>query len=460
MMADSKKLSRERLMGSAPMLPLIIKMSLPSMFSMLIQALYNIVDSIFVSRLGEYALSAVSLIFPIQMLNVAVGVGTGIGLASLISRKLGEQNYEHANISASHGVFLAVCSWVVFVIVGLFGVPAFVGAFSKTSEVTAAAAVSYGQIVCIGSLFVFNAMAVERVMQACGDMIAPMFCSLTGCITNVILDPIMIFGKLGCPAFGVAGAAYATVIGQVANFTVAMLFLRSRKLPVKIDMRGFRPRKTAIAQIYQVALPSMMIQSIGSVTNIALNAILIGFSESAMAALGIYFKLQSFVFMPVFGMNQGVMPIMGYNFGARNRARLMDCFKKAVVIAFIIMSVGTLIFQVFPAELMRLFDAEGDLLAIGVKALRTISYSFPLAAVSIICGTMFQGTGHGVNSMIVAVLRQLVVIVPAAFLLSKAFGVMGVWYAYPLAEIMGITVSLLLFRKLYDKEIKTMQSVV
>ena len=439
-------------MGEMAMLPLIIKMSLPSMFSMLVQALYNIVDSIFVSRLGEYALSAVSLVYPIQLINISVGVGASIGLSSLISRRLGAKDVEAAQNAAEHGLLLALCHWVIFVLFGFFGSRPFAMAFSDNVTLIEPA-VSYCSIVCIGSLFALCSSSMEKIMQAGGNMIAPMWCMLSGAVTNIILDPIMIFGYFGFPALGVAGAAIATVIGQAVCFLVANLFMRKLDLPVKVKYGRFAVSGRTIKDIYQVGLPSMVMQSIGSVMTICLNAILIGFSEAAVAVLGVYFKLQSFVFMPVFGMNHGLMPIMGYNYGARSRSRLMKAYKLGVLIALGIMLAGLALFQVFPAQLMSLFKAEGDLLTVGVKALRTISLCFPLAAVGIITGTLFQATGRGVYSLMTSLLRQLIIIVPAAYILSKAVGVMGVWYAFPLAEGFSLIFSLLMLRRLWRTDL-------
>lgn len=439
-------------MGEMAMLPLIIKMSLPSMFSMLVQALYNIVDSIFVSRLGEYALSAVSLVYPIQLINISVGVGASIGLSSLISRRLGAKDIEAAQNAAEHGLFLALCHWVLFVLFGFFGSRPFAMAFSENATLIEPA-VSYCSIVCIGSLFALCSSSMEKIMQAGGNMIAPMWCMLSGAITNIILDPIMIFGYFGFPALGVAGAAIATVIGQCVCFLVANLFMRKLDLPVKVKYGRFAISGRTIKDIYQVGLPSMVMQSIGSVMTICLNAILIAFSEAAVAVLGVYFKLQSFVFMPVFGMNHGLMPIMGYNYGARSRGRLMKAYKLGILIALGIMLVGLAIFQLFPAQLMGLFKAEGDLLNVGVKALRTISLCFPLAAIGIITGTLFQATGRGVYSLLTSLLRQLIIIVPAAYILSKISGVMGVWYAFPLAEGFSLVFSLLMFRRLWRTDL-------
>ena len=440
-------------MGTMPMFKLIMTMSLPSMFSMLVQALYNIVDSIYVSRLGEYALSAVSVVFPVQLLNVAAGVGLGVGLSSLISRRLGEKRLDDAHLAAQHGWFLALLQWVIFLLFGLFGSGPFCAHFSD-SEILYESAVAYCTIVCVGSVFIMQAQCVEKIMQATGNMMPTMWTMLAGAVTNIILDPIMIFGLLGCPAFGVAGAAYATVIGQIVTFVAGKIIMKHIDMPVKMQYRPFKLNGRIIKDIYQVALPSMVMQAIASVTTLAMNAILITFSSTAVAILGVYFKLQSFVFMPVFGMNQGLLPIMGYNFGAKNKERLLKSLKYGIGIAVCIMGAGCILFQIFPAQLMDLFKAEGDLLVGGMKCLRTISLSFPVAAVCIIIGTMFQATAHGVYSMIVSVMRQLVVIIPLAYIFSKLWGLMGIWYAYPAAEIMSLIVTLILFRRLYKKEIE------
>ncbi|MDO5441978.1 MAG: MATE family efflux transporter [Bacillota bacterium] len=440
-------------LGKAPILPLIIKMSLPSMISMLIQALYNVVDSIYVSRLGENALSAVSLVYPIQLLYISVAVGTSIGLSSLISRRLGERRIDEAQKAADHGLILGLFHWAIFIIIGLFASGPFCRAFSETPDLIDPA-IAYCTICCLGSIFVMYSTSYEKIMQGGGNMIAPMWSMIAGAVTNIILDPIMIFGLLGCPALGVAGAAYATVIGQAVNCALNMILMnKSKELPVKVNYKPFKVDFKIIKDIYQVGFPSIVMQSITSITTICLNAILVTFSETAVAVLGVYFKLQSFVFMPVFGMNHGLMPIMGYNFGARNKQRLLEAFKYGCIIALIIMTTGMFAFKLLPAQLMSLFDAEGELLTIGIKALSTISWCFPIAAVCIIMGTLFQATGHGFNSLIVSVMRQLVVIVPVAYLLSKVAGLEGIWYSYPVAEFISLAVSLILFIRLYKKEI-------
>lgn len=439
-------------MGSEPVFGLIFKMALPSMFSMLIHAMYNIVDSIFVSRISETALSAVSLVFPVMMLNAAVGVGTGIGLSSLISRRLGAGMRHEAQDAANHGMFLALCSWTVFAIFGIFGSEAFATAFSNEPDLIVPAA-AYCKIVNIGSLFVFVSLHGERIMQGCGNMIAPMLCQLAGAVTNVILDPIFIFGCFGMPAMGVAGAAYATVIGELVSMLLVLRFILGDKLPIQVDMKGFRPRIPTIKSIYAVAFPSMMMQSIASLTILILNAILIGFSETAVAVLGVYFKFQSFIFMPVFGLNQGTMPIMGYNYGAGNRKRLLEAYRYALITACAILTLGTLLFQIAPELLMSLFNAEGEMMKMGVRALKTISMCFPFAAFGIITSTLFQSCGYGFYSLIISTLRQLILIVPLAFIFSRIWGVSGVWTAYPTAEAVAATLSFIMFRRLMRREI-------
>ena len=442
-------------MGTHPLLPLIISMSLPSMFSMLIQALYNIVDSIFVSKLGEDALSAVSIVYPIQMIFISVAVGTSVGLSSLISRRLGAQDYEAAQSAAEHSILLGTLHWSVFLIFGIFFSRPFAMAFSDDPALVDPAA-AYCSVVCIGSFFMLNCSSFEKIMQAGGDMISPMWVMLSGAITNIILDPIMIFGYFGCPAMGVKGAAIATVIGQFVSFALANVLMNLKPRPVKVRWAKFKIDSNIIRDIYQVGLPSMIMQSIGSVLTLCLNAILIGFSTTAVAIYGVYFKLQSFVFMPVFGMNHGLLPIMGYNYGARNRKRLMTAFKYGLIIALIIMCTGCVIFHVFPAQLMALFNAEGDMLTHGVTALKTISLCFPLAAIGIIIGTLFQATARGFYSVIVSVLRQLVLIVPMAYCFSRIWGVPGVWYAFAAAELGSLVCSAVLLSRLWKTDISKM----
>lgn len=450
---------KQNKMATMPIPKLLFSMSLPAMFSMLIMAMYNIIDSMFVSRLGEDALTAVTLVFPIQMLLVAVSVGTGVGLSSLISRRLGQRRQAEADSAASHGIFLAFCSWLVFALFGLLGSKPFIGAFA-TSDYLFDAGVQYCMIITIGSLFSLIQISAEKTMQSTGNMIYPMIGNITGCVTNIILDPIMIFGMFGCPAMGVSGAALATIIGQFFGMAVNVFFLFTKKQQVHIHLKGFRPNMDSIRNIYSVGFPSIVMQAIGSVMNLGMNAILIGFSGAAVAVFGIYFKLQSFIFMPVFGLNQGLMPILGFNFGARDRHRMMHALKLGIISAAIIMGTGLVIFQTMPLTLLSIFDPSEEMITVGVKALRTISLCFLPAAIGIMTGTLFQATNHGFLSLLVSLLRQLILILPLAFLLSKIGGLDLVWYSFPLAEGFALITSLFMTKWIYTHQIKPLDDEI
>ncbi len=436
------------------MLGLILSMSLPAMFSMLVQALYNVVDSYFVAKLSENALTAVSLVFPIQNLLIAVGVGTAVGINSLISRRLGEGRREEADRAATHGIILGLLNWVLFALFGLFCSRLFIGAFTSTAEVVEMGT-QYMSIVCIFSIGIFVEVNIEKTLQATGNMIYPMVFQLIGAVTNIVLDPIFIFGMFGMPKMGVAGAAVATVAGQILAMIVAAVVIFLKEHEVTISFRGFRVNWNTVRNIYAVGFPAIIMQSIGSVMVMGMNAILIAFTETAVAFFGVYFKLQSFVFMPVFGLTQGVMPIMGYNYGARKKARLMSALKIGSVIALVIMACGMALFWAIPDGLLTIFNASEQMLAIGVPALRTISLCFLPAALGILFSTLFQAVGHGVSSLIISVLRQLVVLLPAAFLLAQ-IGLQPIWYALPIAEGFSLLASILLFVRMYRKTIKTM----
>ena len=445
-------------MGEAPMLKLIISMSLPAMFSMLIQALYNIVDSMFVAQLGEDALTAVSLAFPIQMLLISVGVGTGVGINSLVARRLGEQHKADADAAATHGLLLCAAMWVVFAVLGALFTRPFIGLFTNDQNILDMGS-DYLWVVTVFSFGVFLELSVEKTLQATGNMIFPMLFQLTGAILNIILDPIFIFGLLGVPAFGVKGAAIATVIGQIGAMAFALCILFFQKHDVHITFRRFRWNWRIVRDIYAVGVPSIIMQSIGSFLVMGLNAILARFA-SAVAVLGIYYKLQSFVFMPVFGLTQGVLPIMGYNYGARNKQRLLHALKIGTVIAVGIMVLGTLLFWLGTDRLLALFQATPEaapaMYTTGVDALHLISLSFIPAALGILFSTLFQATGFGTRSLIVSVLRQLVVILPCAWAFSH-ISVHAVWYAFPLAEVVSFAVSILLFWTLYRKHIRHLE---
>jgi putative MATE family efflux protein len=452
---------QENKMGTKPMLPLILSMSLPAMFSMLVQALYNIVDSIFVSRLGVNALAAVSLAFPVQTLMISVGVGTGVGINSLISRRLGEHKYEEANKAATHGVFLGIFSWVPFLIFGLLFSEPFMRAFSSNEQVVEMG-IDYLSIVTIFSLACLVEICCEKTLQATGNMIFPMLFQLSGAITNIILDPIFIFGLLGVPEMGVAGAAIATVLGQVVSLIFAIIILFCREHHVKIELKGFHFEWKTIRDIYAVGLPSIVMQAISSFLNMGLNGILAGFSDTAVAVLGAYYKLQSFIFMPAFGLNQGLMPIMGYNYGARKKERLLSAIKIGAVVMVGIMVIGLLIFQLFPDQLLNIFkeagqaSADAEMLRIGRPALRIISICFVPAAIGILFSTAFQATGMGMRSLIISLLRQMILLLPAAWLLSLTGEVTNVWFAFPIAEAVACVISILLFLDMYKKHIRTM----
>lgn len=441
-------------MGNTPILRLIFSMSLPAMFSMLIQSLYNIVDSKFVAQISMEALTVLSLAFPLQTLMIAVAVGTGVGVNSLVSRRLGEGKLDEANSAATHGVVLAFFSWIFFAVLGIFLTKPFFEMFSDNPTVINMGC-DYVYIVMIFSFGVFVQIVLEKTLQATGNMIYPMFFQLTGAITNIILDPILIFGLYGFPKLGVKGAAIATVIGQVFALIFSIIIITTKNHSVKISLKGFKFNPRTIKDIYIVGLPSIVMQSIGSLLVGSLNAILTTFSEAAVSVLGIYYKLQSFVFMPVFGLTQGVMPIMGYNYGAKNKKRLLDALKIGSIIASIIMSIGTAIFIMYPERLLMIFNASAELLEIGVPALRIISLCFLGAALGIMFSTLFQAVGVGIYSLIVSVLRQLAVILPVAYVLSKV-GLVYVWYAFPIAEVVSLIISIFLYKRLYILRIKNL----
>ena len=452
--------SKENKMGVMPVRKLIFTMSMPAIISMTIHALYNIVDSYFVAKISEDALTAVSIINPLQMMIVAVGVGTGVGINSLISRRLGAKRQDDADKTATTGLVLGVFNWILFFLIGILVPGTFVGAYAEERTYIYTAARQYLTIVCCGSLFIFVQMIIEKILQATGNMKAPMFCSMAGAIVNLILDPIMIFGLLGFPKLGVVGAAVATVTGQIVGFTIGMIILlggakKGRHL-INIKFKGFRLEWHIIKEIYQVGLPSIVMQSIASVMNLFYNMILVSYSTTAVAVLGVYFKIQSFVFMPVFGLNQGVLPIIGYNFGARNKERVKQARSEGIKFALFFMVIGLAIFQLMPEKLLAIFDASDKMLEYGVPALRIISINFIPAAFGILNGTMFQATGHGVYSLICSFIRQLIGIVPFAYLLAKIGGVTLSWFSFPIGEVLGLIYSFAMLRKLMKNEIDTL----
>ena len=445
-------------MGTAKVLPLLVSMSIPAMFSMLIQSLYNVVDSIFVAQLDEFALTAVSLAFPVQQLMIAVGVGTAIGTGSLISRRLGEKRREAASLAAENGLFLAALSYLLFALLGLFGTETFIRAFAS-SEIVAEYSCTYTYIVTIGSFGLFLSSCLEKTLQATGNMIFPMLIQLTGAVTNIVLDPIMIFGLFGFPKLGVAGAALATILGQILGMVLAAILVHCREHEVNFELKKFRPRAGVIREIHAVGFPSIIMQAISSVMVSFLNLILIRFSEAAVSVLGAYFKLQSFVFMPVFGLTQGALPIIGYNYGAGSKKRMMQALRYATLIACGIMGVGELVFNLFPSQLLWMFNPSEEMLRLGIPALRTISLCFLPAAVGIVFSTFFQAVGSGGKSLVVSMLRQLVILMPAAYLLSRV-GVDFVWYAFPIAEVFSLGASVLFLIRTKRGQVDTLRTTL
>ena len=443
----------ENKMGILPIRPLLLSMAWPAILSMTISALYNIVDSIFVAKLSEDALTAVSIVNPIQMLIIALSVGSGVGINSLIARRLGAHRQEEADQAASTGLRIGLFNYLVFLLIGACFTGIFVSGYAEKGSEIYAQAVIYMQIVCIGSFFLNMQVVFEKILQSTGNMIAPMICSLTGAVINIILDPILIFGLLGAPRLEVAGAAIATITGQLFGMLVGAFIIFKGEHLVSIQVRGFKFNWEIVADIYKVGLPSIVMQSIGSMMIIFYNMILVVYSTTAVAVLGVYFKIQSFVFMPVFGLNQGAMPIMGYNYGAAKKDRLMQTYKEALKIALLVMALGLLLFQALPKQLLLMFDASADMLAIGIPALRIISLCFLPAAFGIITGTLFQGTGHGVYSLLCSVIRQLIGILPLAFILIRIGGVTLSWASFPLAELLGLAYSALMLQRLYKNEI-------
>ena len=437
-----EEVRQENKMGVMSVPKLIITMSLPIMASMLVQALYNIVDSIFVARISENALTAVSMAFPIQNLMIAVGTGTGVGVNALLARNLGAKDYKKVNNIANHAVFLAVASYLVFLLVGLFGAEAFFRSQTDIEEIIYHGT-QYLRVCCCLSIGVFLQIFFERMLQATGKTIYSMVTQGLGAIINIILDPILIFGMFGLPAMGVAGAALATVAGQIISGIVGIILNYKKNKEVQIQLRGFRPDFGVVKQIYGIGIPSIIMASIGSVMNYGMNRILLGFTSTATAVFGVYFKLQSFIFMPVFGLNNGVIPVIAYNYGAGNRERVVKAIKTSVVIALVIMTSGLIIFQTIPDVLLKMFDASETMLFIGTPALRVISLSFLFAAVGIACSSAFQALGYAVYSMLMSVARQLVVLLPVAYLLSLSGDVRLVWFAFPIAEIVSLIVCII-----------------
>ena len=453
-MATPKAAPGGNKMGTWPIGRLLVNMALPLVISMLVQALYNVVDSIYVSRISESAVTALSLAFPIQNLLIGCATGVGVGVNSLLSKSLGEQNYERANRTAGNGVGLSCLFSALFVVFGLFFARPFFATQTTVTETLEGGSI-YLAIVTIGSIGIFIEILFERLLQASGNAFQSMITQTVGAVTNIILDPILIFGWFGLPEMGIAGAALATVIGQWLAAILAMaLNLKYNRELKELCRRHLKPDGYVIRTILNVGIPSIIMVGIGSVMNFGVNQILQGFSETATGVFGIYFKLQSFFFMPLFGINNAVISIVAFNYGARNPDRMLKTVKTASIAGLAIMLTGLAIFQFIPEVLLSIFDPSEEFMHMAVEALRTISWCFPVAAVCIILGSTFQALGTGIYSTIVSLCRQLIVLLPAAYLLSLSGVVTRVWWAWPIAESMGLTMTVLLFLRNYRQRIK------
>lgn len=442
-------------MGYMPVGKLTVAMSWPAMLSMFIHSLYSIVDSIFVATISESALTAVTLVFPIQMMIIALAVGTGVGVNSLIARRLGAHRFEDANSAASHGLRLSILNWVLFLVFAIFFAKAYIHFYTNTPYILEEGTL-YLQIVTGFSLFIFLQINTEKVLQATGNMIFPMLCSLTGAIINIVGDAVLIFGLAGFPKMGLLGAAVATIIGQIVAMSLGFFLLFAFKHDIKVKLRGFRWNASIVREIYLVGLPAIIMQAIGSLMLFVINWILAGYSETAVAVMGAYFRLQSFIFMPLFGLSQGALPIIGYNFGAQNRERLMKSYFFSLKAGIVITSIGMVIFLVFPKELLGIFSASEGMLEIGIPALRIISIVFIPAAFGIISSTLFQATGHGLISLGQSLIRQLIGIVPLAYLLIYLFGLSAIWWAWPLAEILSVIYTIIFIKRVYRNDLATL----
>ena len=437
----SPVMERENIMGTMEINPLLVKLSVPMMISMLVQALYNVVDSVFVSWVSEEALTAVSLAFSLQNMMIAVGVGTGVGVNAMLSKSLGEKNQRRANATAENGIFLSACSFLVFLVIGLTCIKPYF--YAQTSDdAIALQGIRYLSVCCIFSLGLFTQTMGEKLLAATGRTQLSMISQLVGAVVNIILDPIFIFGYCGEALSGTTGAAVATVIGQFCGAGMTLYFNTRKNPDIQLDFKGFRPSAKAIGRIYTVGLPSIAMQCVGSLMTFGMNLILMAFSSTAVAVFGVYFKLQSFVFMPIFGLNNGMVPIISYNYGARRPERVRKTIRLAVCYAEGIMVLGFCIFEFFPGQVLGLFSASQAMLTIGIPAMRIICLHFLLAGTSIVLSSVFQALGNGLFSLIVSVCRQLFVLLPAAWLLARTGSVNNVWWAFLIAEIVSVLMSL------------------
>jgi putative MATE family efflux protein len=431
----------ENKMGTMPVNKLLVNISLPMVISMLVQALYNIVDSIFVAQIDEYALTAVSLAFPVQNFMIAVAAGTGVGVNALLSKRLGEKRFQEVDLTANNAVFLALCNYLFFLLIGIF----FSGIYFRM-QTDIPEIIEYGKVymfICTALSFgMFGQFCFERLLQATGRTVCTMITQTTGAVLNLIFDPILIFGLFGFPKLGIAGAAIATVFGQIMAMLFGFYYNKRKNTEISLSLRQIRPEKKTLKQIYEVAVPAILMQSIGSVMTFFMNKILLGFTSTAAAVFGVYFKLQSFIFMPVFGMNNGLIPIVAYNFGAGYKERILKVTKSSSIAAVVIMLIGLLTAELIPDKLLLLFNASGQMLEIGIPALRILSLCYVFAGVSVVASGVFQGLGKGVYSLVLSVIRQIVILIPAAYLLSLTGKLTAVWFSFPIAEFVALVAAI------------------
>ena len=442
-------------MGTMPIGRLLLSMAVPMMLSMMVQALYNVVDSIFVAQLSEDALTAVSLAFPVQNIMIAIAVGVGVGVSALISRMLGMGEQEQADCYAMQGYLLAFISIAVFIVIGLFlAEPFATGQVDMTAEngmIICDGCAEYLRIVCVGGAGLFIVCLEEKLFSATGKTIYTMALQMSGAVINIILDPILIFGWFGLPAMGIAGAAYATIIGQTISAILGYVLCVKKNTDLHLNWSYIKPDVPKMTAVLKISIPSILMSAVGSILTYVLNIILIGFSSTAVAVYGSYFKLQSFVFMPIFGLNNGMVPVIAYNYGAGNKERIYQTVKISMASAVAIMLTGFAIFNIFPEQLLGLFNASEEMLEIGVPALKTISLAFTFAGICVISGSVCQAFGYAFYSLLTSIARQLVVLLPCIYLLSLTGNVNNIWYAWPIAEIMSLTVSLIFLRRVFRK---------
>ena len=453
----STKTLQENKMGVMPEGKLLLNMALPLIASMLVQALYNVVDSVYVSQVSESAVTALSLAFPIQNLQIGFAVGLGVGVNSLLSKSLGEKDQDAANLCAGNGLTLMLVCAVLFMLFGIFGVRPYYEMQSDVRE-TVEGGIVYSRICCLLTIGVFLSILGERLLQATGRTFYTMITQSTGAIINIVLDPILIHGWFGLPAMGIAGAAVATVIGQWISAVMVWIFNFKFNPELQLDWKHMKLEGKTVRGILTVGIPTIVMNGIGSVMNFGMNQILQGFTETATGVFGVYFKLQSFFFMPVFGLNNAAISIIAYNYGARRPTRIVACLRLSVVLVLSVMLLGVLAFQIFPNVLMSIFNPSEDFMAIGVSALRIVSLHFPLAAIGIALSASFQALGNGIYATVTSLCRQLVALLPAAYLLSLSGDVHLVWWAFPIAEVVSLTVTLIFFARIYRKKVRPLYS--